>query len=71
MTRRFSPRRRACSIPPIHRRRRQRFSPAIVVIVILAQSVALVGWETPIIIAIVGAPAVLLRPTRASYPIHA
>jgi hypothetical protein len=43
------------------------------VIVIVAQALALtfLGWEAPIVISVIGAPAALLRPRRVFYPAHA
>jgi hypothetical protein len=43
----------------------------VIVILMQALALALLGWEAPIVISIVGAPVALLRPARGFYPIHA
>ncbi|MFD0747213.1 hypothetical protein ACFQ1L_39470 [Phytohabitans flavus] len=43
----------------------------MIVVVVQAITLALLGWEAPIVISIIGAPVALLRPARAFYPIHA
>ncbi|BCB73872.1 hypothetical protein GCM10022251_13030 [Phytohabitans flavus] len=72
MTMRFPPRRHTNSITPVpHRQPRHSSTVIVIVVVVQAITLALLGWEAPIVISIIGAPVALLRPARAFYPIHA
>ena len=71
MTTRIPPRRRTCSITTVPHRQPRHSLVIVIVILVQALALALLGWEAPIVVSIIGAPAALLRPARAFYPIHA